>query len=73
MSNPRAQTGGMKWNRMLELLRPQEELVAAFGRAELVRTLEGRYELRGGTTEDRQKAGEWISLFLHEAHPVIRN
>jgi hypothetical protein len=58
---------------MLELLRPQEELVAAFGQAELVRTLAGRYELRGGTAEDRQKAGEWISLFLHEAHPVVRD
>ncbi len=27
----------------------------------------GRYELRGGTPDDRQAAREWISMFLHHA------
>jgi hypothetical protein len=46
----------MKMKRMLELLRPQEELIASFGQAQLVRTLDGKTEFRGGTAEDRQKA-----------------
>ncbi len=56
----------MKMKRMLEFLRPQEELIATFGQAQLVRTLDGKSELRGGTAEDQQKAREWISMFWHE-------
>jgi hypothetical protein len=62
----------MKMTRMLEFLRPQEELIATFGQAQLVRTLDGKSELRGGTTEDRQKAAEWISMFWHEATVRVR-
>jgi hypothetical protein len=61
----------MKLDRIVEWLRPQEELVAAFGQARLVRTQDGRYRLRGGSPEDRQQATEWISMFLHKANPVI--
>ncbi len=43
------------------------ELVAFFGQAKLVRRLDSRFELRGGSKEDRITAREWISLFLHEA------
>ena len=57
----------MKMKRMLEFLRPQEELIATFGQAQLVRTLDGKSELRGGTAEDRQKAKEWISMFWQRA------
>jgi hypothetical protein len=57
----------MKMKRMLELLRPQEELIASFGQAQLVRTLDGKTEFRGGTAEDRQKAKEWISMFWQES------
>lgn len=53
---------------VLEYLRRRRgELIASWGAAELVRHLDGRYELRGGTPEDRQAAREWVSLFLHEA------
>jgi hypothetical protein len=49
------------------LRRGRGELIAGWGEAELVRHLDGRNELRGGTPEDRQAAREWISMFLHEA------
>lgn len=61
----------MKLKHLIEFWRPQEELVASFGGARLVRKLDGRYELRGGTANDRQRAREWISLFLHEACPTV--
>ncbi|HEY9173057.1 MAG TPA: hypothetical protein VI136_12290 [Verrucomicrobiae bacterium] len=47
--------------------RERGELIARWGEAELVRHLDGRYELRSGTPEDRQTAREWISMFLHQA------
>lgn len=49
------------------LRRRRGELIARWGQAELVRHLDDRYELRGGTPDDRQAAREWCSLFLHEA------
>ena len=58
----------MKMTCLLEYLRRERgELIASWGEAELVRRVDGRYELRGGAPEDRQAAREWISLFLHEA------
>ncbi|MGD0537293.1 MAG: hypothetical protein ABSC03_06565 [Verrucomicrobiota bacterium] len=62
----------MKMKRMLEILRPQEELIATFGQAQRVRTLSGKAELRGGTAEDRQQAREWISIFWHEGSVRVR-
>ena len=43
------------------------EVVAAWGQAQLIRFLDGKTELRGGSKEDRLAAQEWISLFWHEA------
>ncbi len=51
-------------------LRDRVEVIAIFGEAQLVRTLDLKYELRGGTPEDRTAAREWISLFFHDA--VVR-
>ena len=47
--------------------RDEGELVAGFGQARLVKTLDSKYELRGGSQEDRFAAREWISMFFHEA------
>jgi len=47
------------------------ELVASFGEAKLIKQLEGRFELRGGSAEDHTAAQEWISLFMHEAVPRL--
>jgi hypothetical protein len=43
------------------------EVVASWGEAELIKYLDGKVELKGGSKEDRIKAQEWISLFWHEA------
>ena len=47
--------------------RDEGELVAGFGQARLVKTLDCKYELRGGSRDDRFAAREWISMFFHEA------
>lgn len=41
--------------------------MAAFGEARLVKYLDGRLELMGGTEADRQAALEWLARFLPEA------
>ena len=47
----------MKMPRILEYLRHEQgELIASWGDAELIRRSDGRYELRGGTPDDRQAA-----------------
>ena len=42
----------------------QFEVVAVFGEAQIVKRLDGRLEILGGTDENRQKAREWIALFI---------
>jgi hypothetical protein len=42
-------------------------IVATFGGTQLVRDINSRYELRGGSVADHTDALEWISIFLHEA------
>lgn len=46
------------------------EVVATWGQAKLVRFLDGKLELKGGSKAERGEAREWISLFWHEA--VVR-
>jgi hypothetical protein len=52
------------------LFKDEGELIAGWGEAQLIRYLDGKVELRGGSKEDRIEAREWISLFWHEA--VVR-
>ena len=41
--------------------------MATFGQAKLIRRgFENDYELVGGSEEDRQKAKEWIALFMKD-------
>ena len=46
------------------------EIVAYFGQARLIKFLDGKLELHGGSDGDRAEAREWMSLFWHEA--VVR-
>jgi hypothetical protein len=55
---------------LLAELKDEGKVIASFGRARLVKTLDNKYELRGGSREDRLSAYEWISLFMH--HVVVR-
>jgi hypothetical protein len=46
------------------------EVVASLGEALLMKYLDGKLVLKGGSKEDRQAAHEWISMFLNAA--VVR-
>ena len=54
----------MKLNPISWLLRDEGDLIALFGNARLVKRLNGKFELLGGTDADRTDAKEWCSLFL---------
>jgi hypothetical protein len=49
------------------LFKDEGEVVAAWGQAQLIKYLDGKLVLKGGTKEDRLAAQEWMSLFWHEA------
>ena len=67
MSNLRPYPPGMKLRHLFpELDASQGEIIAMFGKAKLIKTFTGQYQLLGGTREDRFEATEWISLFMHE-------
>jgi len=53
--------------RFFPLFRDEGEVIATWGQARLIKYLNGRAELKGGTREDRLPAQEWMSLFWHEA------
>ena len=58
---------GMRFKYADWIQRETDEVVAVFGQAKLVKRLDGKTELRGGTDLDRVAAKEWIALFWHEA------
>jgi hypothetical protein len=43
----------------------EREVIATGGEAQLIKYLDGKLELKGGSKEDRIAAREWISMFLH--------
>jgi hypothetical protein len=49
------------------LFRDEGEVVASWGEAQLVKYLDVKLVLKGGSKEDRQAAHEWISMFLNDA------
>ncbi len=55
----------MKLRNYFPSFKDQGEVIASFGQARLVKYLDGKYELRGGSREDRLAAKEWISMFCH--------
>jgi hypothetical protein len=46
------------------------ELIASWGEARLIKFLDGKVVLKGGSKEDRIAVREWISMFLSDA--VVR-
>lgn len=56
----------MKLGSLLPVFANEGELVALFGQAKLVKRPDCKFELRGGTKDDRASAREWISMFMHE-------
>jgi hypothetical protein len=57
----------MKINLLSCLRRDENETIATFGGARLVKNPGGRFSLLGGSQTDRANAREWCSLFMHEA------
>jgi hypothetical protein len=45
-------------------------VVAHFGNARLIKFVDGKLELQGGSDADRAEAREWMSMFWHEV--VVR-
>ena len=66
MSNRLCQTGGMKLTNSSWFSLATVETMARFGTASLVRNLDGRHELIGGTPSEHSAAREWCSLFAPE-------
>jgi hypothetical protein len=56
----------MKFRNFLLEFRAEGEEIASFGQARLVKYLDGKYKLCGGSREDRLAAKEWISMFCHD-------
>lgn len=46
------------------------ELVAMFGAAQLVRHLDGKLEIIGGTEQDRADAHAWMKQFNVQSQPL---
>ena len=53
-----------KWN--FDYERAEFEVIAMSGCAELVKHLDSRMEMRGGTEEERRKPKAWIEQFMPE-------
>ena len=47
--------------------RDEGEVVAMSGEAQLIRYLNGRIVLRGGSEQDRAEVKKWMSMFWPEA------
>ena len=60
----------MKARKYFRAPKDDGEVIASFGQAQIVKYLDGKYELRGGSKDDRLAAKEWIALFCHEV--VVR-
>ena len=56
----------MRLRNYLRMFRDEGSVIAMFGEAKLLKFPNGKYELRGGSRDDRISAHEWISLFFHE-------
>ncbi|MDB6027678.1 MAG: hypothetical protein JWM68_3901 [Verrucomicrobiales bacterium] len=46
----------------------ERELIAFFDSARLIKTLAGKFELHGGTEEDKKQAKAWTAIFLAESN-----
>jgi len=47
--------------------RDEGEVTTSWGQARLIKYLDGKLVLKGGSKEDRMAAREWISMFLNDA------
>ncbi len=50
----------------------QEEMIASFGSARIIKHLNGRLEIRGGTEAEKAQAHAWMKQFLDPAPFKLR-
>jgi hypothetical protein len=50
----------MRFKNYFPVYKDEGEVIAAWGQAQLVKYLDGKLELKGGSKEDRLSAHEWI-------------
>jgi hypothetical protein len=53
-------------------IRPQETLIASFGGAQILKHLNGKLEIRGGTEDEKAQAHDWMRRFLTSWPLTIR-
>ena len=56
----------------LQNFKDEGEVIAVWGGAKLIKFLDGKLELKGGSKEERGEAREWLSLFWHEGVVAVR-
>ena len=52
--------------KLKNLILIQNEVMAHFGEARLVKTWDNKYELVGGSEQDKSDAMDWVALFCPE-------
>lgn len=52
--------------KLKNLILIQNEVMAHFGKAKIVKTRDNNYKLVGGSEEDRSDAMDWVALFCPE-------
>jgi hypothetical protein len=57
----------MRFGTYFPEFKDEGEVIARFGDARLLRFLDGKIELRGGSNEDQAAARKWMSMFWREA------
>ena len=52
--------------KLKNLILMQNEVMAHFGEAKIVKSLDGKHKLVGGSEQDREDALNWLALFCPE-------
>ena len=52
--------------------RMEPELIASFGGAQIVKYLDGKLEIRGGTELEKTQAHEWLKQFWQKGPLTVR-
>ena len=56
----------MRHETLFPWFKDEGEVIATFGQTQLVRFLDGKCILRGGSDEDKSEARKWISQFWND-------
>ena len=51
---------------------PETEVLASFGEASIVKHLNGKLEITGGTAQERAEASQWMRQFLQRGPGTVQ-